>query len=201
MPPHAQPFDETQHKLLCEELKHLYTGECCGQASPPGAPAPPSSWSAPTLGMPGHEALAPAVALHSMHDSLPFAQVCAPRFCLYHAVPHRAVTAARAGHPQPHAPRPAPGPAAVTRAKNAVVFFDSDPAARAPFYFYLSRLGLARVVTGAPQMVRAPHPAPRQAPSMSWGEACARCLMTPATAQGFAAVPPSQGARGLHQPC
>ncbi|KAL4457799.1 hypothetical protein ABPG75_012664 [Micractinium tetrahymenae] len=62
----ALPFDETQHKLLCEELKHLYT--------------------------------------------------------------------------------------AVTRAKNAVVFFDSDPAARSPFYFLLSRLSLARVVTGAPQM-------------------------------------------------
>jgi hypothetical protein len=28
------------------------------------------------------------------------------------------------------------------------VFFDSDPQAHAPFYFYLARLGLARVVTG-----------------------------------------------------
>ncbi|KAL4858033.1 TPR and ankyrin repeat-containing protein 1 [Chlorella vulgaris] len=58
----ALNFDESQHKLLCEELKHLYT--------------------------------------------------------------------------------------AVTRAKNAVVFFDSDLQSHAPFYYLLARLGLARVVPG-----------------------------------------------------
>ena len=38
-----------------------------------------------------------------------------------------------------------------------VVFFDSDPQAHAPFYFYLARLGLARVVTGAVQLEVRPH--------------------------------------------
>lgn len=60
------PFDDSQHKLLCEELKHLYT--------------------------------------------------------------------------------------AVTHAKNAVVFFDSDPHAHAAFYYLLARLGLARVVAGTLQL-------------------------------------------------
>jgi hypothetical protein len=36
----------------------------------------------------------------------------------------------------------------VTRAKNAVVFFDSDLQSHAPFYYLLARLGLARVVPG-----------------------------------------------------
>lgn len=35
---------------------------------------------------------------------------------------------------------------AVTRAKNNVIFFDRDPAKRAPFFHYLRRLGLARIV-------------------------------------------------------
>lgn len=62
--------------------------------------------------------------------------------------------------PPPPPIRPPARPAAVTRAKNAVVFFDRDPAARAPFYYYLARLGLARVVTGTPQMVRGPARGP-----------------------------------------
>lgn len=64
-PPHAwpcylQPFNPAQHKVLCEELKHLYT--------------------------------------------------------------------------------------AITRAKNSVIIFDDNPTARAPFYYFLSRLGLSKLV-------------------------------------------------------
>ena len=40
-----------------------------------------------------------------------------------------------------------------------VVFFDSDPQAHAPFYYFLARLGLARVVTGALQLEVRPPPA------------------------------------------
>jgi hypothetical protein len=35
---------------------------------------------------------------------------------------------------------------AITRAKNSVVIYDENAAARAPLYFYLARRGLARVV-------------------------------------------------------
>ena len=35
---------------------------------------------------------------------------------------------------------------AITRAKNSVVFLDTDPEARAPFYYFLKRLGLATLV-------------------------------------------------------
>lgn len=37
---------------------------------------------------------------------------------------------------------------ALTRAKNNIVIFDRSPAKRAPFYHYLRRLGMARVVLG-----------------------------------------------------
>lgn len=37
---------------------------------------------------------------------------------------------------------------AITRAKNNIVIFDSSPAKRAPFFHFLRRLGMARVVKG-----------------------------------------------------
>ena len=37
---------------------------------------------------------------------------------------------------------------ALTRAKGNVVIFDSDPVKRAPFYYFLRRLGMARIVLG-----------------------------------------------------
>lgn len=46
--PRAQPFDPAQHKLLCEELKHLYTGGPDGGLKLAGGGAPGSrvaSWA------------------------------------------------------------------------------------------------------------------------------------------------------------